>query len=205
MSKARGSLIMFDGPDGVGKTTQFDLAARQLLAAGHDVYSTHLLGGTSIGEALRGVMFSNDSRPPLTNLHLSLAIYYALAEDLAARRAAGTTILVDRSPLSLIAYQVHGDGLDETSGYRACDEALDAFQPDALIVYEAPLKMLSERRSARHKAGDYFEAQQLEYHRRTTEGYGVAARKYGATLVDASGSIEAVHSRTMELLATLGI
>jgi len=196
---------MFDGPDGVGKTTQFELAAKQLRAEGREVYTTHLLGGTPIGEALRGVLFSEASRPARTNLHVSLAIYYALAEELAGFRKAGTVILVDRSPLSLIAYQVYGDGLDESLGYRACDETLAAFKPDALIVYDAPLAVLSERRTARKKAGDYFEAQQLEYHRRTTEGYAAAARKYDSSTIDATGSIEVVHAKTMKLLAGLGL
>src|SRR6478609_9484651 len=117
-----GKVIMFDGPDGVGKTTQFELAAEALEKQGHKVYKTHILGGTDIGEALRSVMFSTAERPAMTNMHLALAIYYALAAEVEQKRTQGYTVLIDRSPLSLIAFQVYGDGLDEKAGYDACDE-----------------------------------------------------------------------------------
>jgi len=195
-----GKLYMFDGPDGVGKTTQFELVAKALRAQGHDVYTTHLLGGTPIGEALRSIMFSNALRPAPTNLHIALAIYHALAEDLEGRRKAGSTVLVDRSPLSLIAYQVYGDGLDPELGAQACREALAAFSPDQVILYSAPFEVLQSRRNLRHKDTDYFEQQQLDYHRRTLEGYQAAAQEYEATVVAAQGSIDTVHAATMQAL-----
>ncbi len=194
---------MFDGPDGVGKTTQFDLVTEALRAKGHDVYTTHIFGGTPIGEALRTVMFSSAARPANTNLHISLAIYYALAKELEQKRRQGTIILVDRSPLSLIAYQVYGDGLDETLGYAACDKSLEAFKPDKLIVYSAPLETLQNRRTDRQKATDYFEQQKEAYHTRTTEGYIAAAARYKATTIDASDSIEDVHKKTTQVIAPL--
>jgi dTMP kinase len=200
MINTLGLLLAFDGPDGVGKTTQFKLVADSLRAKGHDVYTTHMLGGTPIGEALRETMFSDLPRPALTNLHISLATYYALAADLAARREAGTIILVDRSPLSLIAYQVYGDGVDETLGYAACDESLKALKPDMLIAYSAPLDTLKSRREDRNKDTDYFEQQQLDYHERTVEGYTAAASRYGAITIDATGSIESIHEQTMQLI-----
>src|SRR5206468_3020522 len=133
--------------------------------------TTHQLGGTEIGEALRQVMFSALPRPAITNLHISLAIYFALAQEVAKKRDEGHIILIDRSPLSLVAYQVYGDGLDEKTGYNACDASMKAFDPDTIIVYDAPLQTLQSRRGQRHKDSDYFEQQQIDYHERTTAGY----------------------------------
>lgn len=200
-----GKLIMFDGPDGVGKTTQFQLVADELQRRGYQVYTTHLLGGTPIGEELRRIMFSDAPRPATTNLHLSLAIYYALAEAIAAERAKGKVILIDRSPLSLIAYQVYGDQVDRDAGFRACQEALQVFQPDLLLLYQAPLEVLQARRAEqqKHKAGDYFEAQALAYHQRTIEGYRVAAEQFPATVIDANGDIAEIHDRTMQAISTV--
>ena len=203
MSDAQGLLITFDGPDGVGKTTQFELVAQALRDNGHDVYTSHLLGGSPIGETLRQVMFSDNPRPARTNLHLSLAIYYALFAELDVKRQAGTIVLLDRSPLSLIAYQVYGDGLDETIGYQACSDSLEALRPDMIIVYSAPSSVLQERRKDRSKTTDYFEQQSNDYHARTVEGYIAAVDRYDATIVDADGSIAAVHTRTMDALAPL--
>ena len=193
---------MFDGPDGVGKSTQFELAAAALRKGGHQVYTTHLLGGSDIGNALRAIMFSNAERPAITNLHLSLAIYYALLDNLKNHLDNGEIVLIDRSPLSLYAYQVFGDGLDEAIGRQACQEALQAFGPQKVIVYEAPIETLLQRRQTQQaqKASDYFEQQKLDYHRRTTEGYQVATALFQADTIDASRPIEAVHTATMAVI-----
>jgi len=194
---------MLDGPDGSGKTTQFKLLVAHLKQQGHKVYATHMLGGTPVGEALRAVMFSDRKRPALTNMHISLAIYAALSEVVSKKRAAGYTVVIDRSPLSLVAYQVHGDGVDETVGYEACAHSLEMFQPDALIVYKAPAMALAIRRAQRDEDLDYFEKKQLDYHTRTAWGYANAAQHYHATIIDATQSIEDVEQQTQAVVAKI--
>ncbi len=53
-----GLVIIFEGIDGVGKTTQLELARKELEKAGWPVVTTRNMGGTPIGEALREVMMS---------------------------------------------------------------------------------------------------------------------------------------------------
>lgn len=200
-----GMLVMFDGPDGVGKTTQFKLLEAKLQQAGRRVYGTHILGGTPIGEALRMVLFSEAERPPQTNLHVSLAAYYALAAEVTKLRESGVDVLIDRSPLSLIAYQVYGDGLPLEIGKPACDDALSAFRPDAVLLYELPFDQLQARRQqqAATKPSDYFDQQRAEYHQRTVQGYQEAATLYQVWNIDASGSEAEVHEQTVEAITPL--
>src|ERR1039458_4190816 len=108
-----GFLIIFDGIDGVGKTTQLNLADQSLKAEGWPVSISRNLGGSPIGEALREVLLKPIDRPPTTDLHVSVAIQEALVPAIVTERQAGRLILMDRGPLSLAAYQIYGSGVDE--------------------------------------------------------------------------------------------
>ena len=200
---ANGLIVYFDGPDGVGKTTQLELASQDLKRQGYNVHSVHTIGGTPIGNLLRDVLFSDNPRPAETNLHIALASQYALAEDVIARRQAGEVILIDRSPLSIVAYQVYGDGLPEAKGIQAAREILDLVKPDLVLLYMAPMDSLQDRRKAQTEAGkkrDHFEKQDNEYHRRTTDGYQVAAETFRPLVLDATGSVDEVHKTTLDAI-----
>ena len=66
-----GLVVAFEGPDGVGKSTQLALASEELVENGWAVHATRNLGGTPIGEDLRKVMLSEHERPAETDFHLS--------------------------------------------------------------------------------------------------------------------------------------
>ena len=189
---------MFDGPDWVGKTTQVNLAAEALRSQGHKVWTTRVNGGTPIGEALRQAMFGDYARPPETDLYIHLAQQYALQVELEQRRRKGAVILVDRSPLSVIAYQVYGGGLAEETGYRIADEIITLFKPELVVAYTAPRGVLKSRRLSANHASDYFERQPADYFERVIQGYAAAAQHYQATIIDAAGDKDAVHEQTMK-------
>lgn len=201
--KDQPALIMFDGPDGVGKTTQLELVAAALQDQDYKVFTSHMLGGSETSEAIRELILSDLPRSAETNLHLSLAAYYALLEVVADKRRQGYIVLIDRSPLSLIAYQVYGDGLDQEGGFTACDQIISAFEPSAVFIYLAPKEQLQNRRRERSKQLDYFEKLPPDYHMRTLEGYAAAAKRYSTPIIDSAGDIQAVHDRTMELVKSL--
>ncbi len=196
----RGAVICFDGPDGVGKTTEIRLMADELQSQNFAVETIRLYGGSPIGEMLREVAFSPLARPARTDLHLALAIYYALAPKLNELRAAGKVVLVDRSPLSIIAYQVYADGLNPDEGYSSCGEAMRLIGPDLTMLYLAPLDVLADRHSKRHgvENTNYFENQPPEYHERVLAGYQKASSVYAAKIIDASASVEKVHEATLQ-------
>jgi dTMP kinase len=193
----RGAVIMFDGPDGVGKTTQLVRAQSDLEQAGYNVFTARVNGGTPIGEALREIMLADYERPPLTDLYIHLAQQHALNVEVQRHRQAGTITLIDRSFLSIIAYQVFGSQLDTARGYAAADEVKSLFQPDLLLVYSANPVVLQSRRALDGRKGDYFDSKPTDYLERAIAGYEEAAARYQATIIDALGDIDTVHEETM--------
>ncbi|MFB3137992.1 MAG: dTMP kinase, partial [Phycisphaerales bacterium] len=51
-----GKFIVFDGPDGSGKTTQFDRFAEHCRQAGLGVCEVREPGGTAFGEQIRRIL-----------------------------------------------------------------------------------------------------------------------------------------------------
>lgn len=197
-----GVLVIFEGIDGVGKSTQVQLARDALQADDWSTYQTRNLGGTPIGEALREVMKAPILRPPETNLYLSLAIQEALVATLYAEQEKGKIVLLDRGPLSLAAYEIYGDKLDELLGWRYVEAGMKQMDPDVTILYTADVQTALDRAKKISKTGDYFESQPLDYFERVNEGYTVAAQRYPSNVVtiDAEQSIELVHEQTMEAI-----
>lgn len=197
-----GRLIMFDGPDGIGKTTQIAMAAKSLEAAGYKIHTSRLSGGTQIGEALRQVSLNPElHRSPLTDLYIMLAMYSALEDDLKERLKDDFICLIDRSPLSIMAYQVYGSGLPLEIGQTAVKEALDIFSPDLIICYQASTEKLHSQRSGRvQEELDFFESQADDYAQRVIQGFQEASTMYDVQTVEVLSSATEVHVQTMKIL-----
>ncbi len=197
-----GLLVVFEGIDGVGKSTQLALARDVLQAEKWAVHTTRNLGGTPIGEALRAVMLSQTERPTETNLYIALAIQEALLKAIEKERSGGKIILMDRGPLSLAAYEIYGSGLNKSLGWRYVESAMLELQPDITIIYTTDVKMALKRARQKARAEDYFESKPLPYFERVATGYTIAAKRYRShsLIIDASQTIEAVHTHTMRAI-----
>jgi dTMP kinase len=199
-----GLLIVFEGIDGVGKTTQIELTRQKLTEQGWPVEVKRNLGGTPIGEALRQVIKSPLERPGLTNLYISAAIQEALAEAIRQDRAEGKLILMDRGPLSLATYAVYGDGLAENFGWPYVERGMQQLKPDLTIIYKADIDMALEHASQKPGEADYFESKPRDYFERVARGYEAAAQRYpDSVVIDANRSIELVEADTMRLIEPL--
>jgi dTMP kinase len=205
--KKRGYLIIFDGIDGSGKTTQLNLVNEKLISAGRPVKTTRNLGGTPIGEELRHVILLPIERPALTDLHVSIAVQEALIPALNSEKISGSLILLDRGPMSLVAYQSFGSGLDEDLGWQFADRGLEKLAPDLVIVYDAETQTAVERARQHSASEDYFESKPFDYFDRVANGFRQAAERYKAKynvhVVDANKSFEEIHSQTMQIVSSV--
>jgi dTMP kinase len=198
-----GRLIMFDGPDGVGKTTQLELATADLAEQGHDVYVTRINGGTPIGEAFREILLSDIPREPMTEHLVFMAMHNQLRTELRPRLDQGQVVLMDRSPLSDWAYQVYGGSLDNEEAKTNIKRSMALFHPDLLICYQASLPLLRAHLQRRDNGAktDYFKSKPDDFHLRVIEGYAEASTIFDAEVIAATDTIDEVHQRTMAAIA----
>jgi thymidylate kinase len=128
-----------------------------------------------------------------------------IAEDIAEKKEQGQTIIIDRSPLTYIAYNAFGSQLkDEQLAYDACEAVCDSWLIDKLVLLNAPQRLLDSRRQKR-QTSDYFEAKDEAYHSRVRRGYEAGRLflsqhpKIGRRVVqiDASGTIEEIHQQVL--------
>jgi dTMP kinase len=198
-----GLVVLFEGIDGVGKSTQLDLAAQTLRAEGFDVANLRNLGGTPIGEALRTVMLSPIERPGTTDLYISVAIQEALVHAIAQERAAGRIVLLDRSPLSLAAYAIFGGGVPESLGWQYVQSGMDQIAPELILVYKGNLPIVIERARKASGTPDYFESKPLSYFESVSHGYDVCTERFSAVTVNADQSVHDVQVETMQHIRQL--
>lgn len=173
---ARGAFVVFEGGDGVGKTTQVELLAQRLAATGREVVTTFEPGGTRLGAVLRGLLLHGDGGEVGARTE---ALLYAAdkAEHLhqvvlpALRR--GAVVVCDRYVDSMVAYQGAGRVLDADEVERVARWATDDLRPDLTVLLDldpqAGLETLTEP--------DRLESAGLDFHTRARASFlALAAR-----------------------------
>jgi dTMP kinase len=143
----RGKLIVFEGVDGCGKSTQLVLLAEALRARGHDVVATKEPTDGEHGRRIRTMARSGERVAAETELAWFVADRRQhVAELIEPALAAGRMVVSDRYYLSSVAYQ-GARGLD-WRGILADSEA-EFPLPDLAIAIEIDPERALERVDAR--------------------------------------------------------
>ena len=102
----RGSLIVFEGLDGTGKSTQLPRLAQRIAAAGHEVVSTREPYDCAPGREIRALAQRAEPAAPAAELELFVAQRRIhVREVIEPALARGAVVLSDRYFLSTVAYQ----------------------------------------------------------------------------------------------------
>jgi dTMP kinase len=198
------TFVVLEGGDAVGKSTQLKLLAARLREAFPDreVVVTFEPGATPLGRVVRD-LFLGRSAGPLAPRTEALLIAADRAEHVATvvRPALdrGAIVLSDRYVPSSLAYQGSGSGLPVDEILALSAWATDSLGPDEVIVLDAPPAVLAARRPL--DADDRIEAETAEFHARVREAYRTLAERFGWTLIDASGTVDAVHERIWDAVS----
>ena len=206
---SRGLFITVEGIDGCGKSTQADLIARTLEAAGHDALRLREPGGVAISEKIRAILLdpANAEMGDVCELLLYEAARAQLVHQvIRPALAAGKTVVCDRFYDSTTAYQAFADGLDRNMVSQANELAVDGCRPDLTLVFDLPVEDALRRRSGR-EAEDRLELKGLEFQERGAVGFrAVAADEPDRVkLIDAGGSIAEVFSGVAAELRSAGL
>lgn len=204
----RGTLITFEGGEGVGKSTQIRMLAERLSARGHDVLTVREPGGSAISEKIRAVLLdtANDAMDPMTELFLyEAARAQVVGEIIEPALAAGRVVLCDRYFDSTTAYQGHGRGLDLDTIHALNRAAAGSVVPARTIV----LDLDTERGLFRATKGgaDRLEAAGIAFHERVRAGFLsiAAAEPDRVRVIDASGARDETAALIDAALDGLGL
>jgi dTMP kinase len=131
MQTSKKPLIVFEGIDGAGKTTQIERLHQWLLQQRIPTVVFREPGGTDVGERIRDIIKSCTTSK-LTQLFLFNAARSVLLDEI--RRLQETHwVLLDRYVYSTWVYQGGGDVPSQT--IQACQDALDIIEPDLVFLF----------------------------------------------------------------------
>ena len=139
VSAPAGVFVVFEGGDGVGKSTQVGLLAQRVAASGREVVTTFEPGATRLGAVLRGVLLHGDAGDVGPRAE---ALLYAadkaehLHEVVRPALARGAVVLCDRYVDSMVAYQGAGRVLAEDEVERVARWATDDLRPDLTVLLD---------------------------------------------------------------------
>jgi dTMP kinase len=204
-------LIVLEGPEGAGKTTQLRLLAEWLVAAGKSVLAFREPGGTVVGDEIRKILLDHpgsDIVPRAESLLFMASRAQLIERGVAPALASGATVLLDRFFLSTYAYQVAGRGLPHEQVGAANRLATAELRPDITLLLSLPVEQ-GLARVTRRGAHDRIEQAEGEFHERVAQAFAEFATKewQGAhpeagpiVTIDARGTVEDVFSRVLAAL-----
>jgi dTMP kinase len=182
-------LIVFEGIDGVGKSTQLRMAAEALTAAGHRVVTTAEPWEMEIAP---------DDPPGVVACKIAVNRYEHTNKVIRPALDAGKIVLCDRYTLSTMAYQGYAGGV-ELSIVRRLNRIATSDLPVSLHVWLYADPLVAKQRL--EQRGETVSDDQLDYLRRVHQGYweifvsGHTAEPMA--MADGNGTVEEVHATIM--------
>ena len=165
----RGLFIVFEGGDGAGKSTQAELLAERLAAAGRTVLRTREPGGTEIGEKLRALVLEHgqgtvDARTEALMYAASRAAH--VEQVVRPALARGSVVVCDRYIDSSLAYQGVGRALGVAEVRAVNGWATGGLLPDLTVLLDVEPGTGRSRRTAGEAAEDRLESEPDDFHAR---------------------------------------
>jgi dTMP kinase len=212
----QGKLIVFEGGEGSGKTTQIrrshdwlrtssllhQLQQRNYIS---DVLVTREPGGTELSQSIRQLLLNHTPSEPMqdrTELLLYAAdraqhVEYCLKPQLEK----GMLILCDRYVDSTIAYQGYGRGLDGTLIDQLNHIATNGLESDLTLWLDIDVEV-GLARTQKRGASDRIEQSSLDFHQRVRQGFTDLAQSHPHCMIriDASQSEDQVAQQIQSVL-----
>jgi thymidylate kinase len=207
--------IVFEGPDGSGKSTMASMLAADLKRSKICVHRVHQPGCDKIGSQIRKVFKGEWGKPaPLSQFYLAVAEHYQFCDVLSHLRELDISehdklhvCIQDRhSGVSGFAYQVHGTGIDAGlwKSIYCSDDLRPLHTPDLIVLYLPQLATVLKRIKKRGEKRDHFE--QTEFLKKVIHGYHLVPHhgpfnsdRY--IIVTGEGSIQAEYRRLINELS----
>lgn len=202
----KGLLIVFEGPDGSGKTTVLEKVYNKLLQDGYDIYKFREPGGTEISEKIREIILDNENVKMSSRCE---ALLYAASraqlveEKLRPLLEKRSIILCDRFVMSSILYQGIGRGLGVDEVKNINDFAIGEIRADLTLFLNIDYKTAIDRKR-RNFVSDRLENEDDSFHKKTYDGYIDLSKKFKDEIIqiDANKDVETVVNNCLDVIKT---
>jgi dTMP kinase len=173
-----GLFIVFEGPEGAGKSTQIRRLVTSLQAADIGPVVTREPGGTPAADAIRQLVLNPALQiSPLTEFLLySASRAQHVEEVIQPALKAEKLVISDRFFGASVAYQGYGRGLDLHFIAQLNARVTGGLEPDLTILLDIDPALGLQRIAARGEK-DRLERADLSFHERVREGFLEQSRR----------------------------
>ena len=200
----KGSFIVFEGPDGSGKTTVCDIVCQKLKDKGFDIVHTREPGGIDIAEQIRAVIL--DPKNTAMDSRTEALLYAAsrrqhLVEKVLPAISDGKIVICERFVYSSLAYQGKARGIGYEGVKAINDFAIEGCKPNITIYLDVDEKTGQSRINDRGNK-DRLDAESINFHHLVNEGYKeiISLYKDNVKIVDATKDIDAVVDNSLAII-----
>jgi len=168
-----GRLIVFEGGEGSGKSTQLRRLADSLAAAGVAHRCLREPGGTALGAEVRRMVLERewDVEARAEALLFMASRAQLVAKEIRPALERGEIVLLDRFFLSTYAYQIGGRALPEAEVRAANSLATAGLTPDLTLLLSFPVAEGLTRAADRSAAHDRMEREGRVFHERVAAAF----------------------------------
>ena len=197
-----GKLILFEGVDGCGKSTQRDLAY-DFFSKKYSCLKVREPGSVKAAEDIRKILLHSDyNLGKITELMLFEAARAQFVEEiLKPSLIQGKIIFCDRYYYSTIAYQGFGRGIDLKDINYLNKVASQGIKPDLIFIFDIPAEEIFKRMKKQGRAKDRIEKEAKDFHAKVRKGYLFIGKKYPSIyLLDGTRSIEDLNKEILSAI-----
>lgn len=197
-----GLFIVFDGPEGAGKSTQLKLLAQSFQKVGYEVVETLEPGGTEVGQEMRKLLLHSKYPllPETEVLLFSAARAQIVKEVIRPAINSGKIVICDRFVAATYAYQgvagkVELDKIDFIVEW-ICGQCF----PDLTLILSVPPEVGFRRKE--QGTLDRIECKSPEYHEKVLQGFVdyYNLNKVDTRLLNLSAGVAETHSIVLRII-----
>ncbi len=170
----KSPFIVFEGTEGVGKSTQIDNLYKSIINSGKKVIKTNEPGATVLGKEIRKLLLESSKTTKICSLS-ELLLFSAdraqhINEVIKPNLNSDTVVLCDRFIYSTIAYQCFGRGISLDIVNKINLIASENTRPDLVILLDTN-PLIGLERAKKRQGLDRIESLEMDFHQRVREGF----------------------------------
>ena len=197
-------LLVFEGIEGSGKTTQINYAKEFLEHSGYSVTCLREPGGTHFGEKLRSAILDSETKiHPLAEAHLfaSARAQILFEKIIPLLEQEKNVVILDRYFYSSVAYQGFARKLGAEKIESIHKEYPLNLRAKICFYLKIDLATSHQRQAARGNEKDYFEKSNDEFYHDLISGYDYCANTFDEVkTIEASKDIQEVKNIMLQKL-----